>query len=263
VDLARPPVGKWEELVSGPEQNGGYLFVYYSDDLSPLAVRAVTKLGDNKSDPNIETGTFGLFSTCGRSTRAGMVKRCYPWLFFLSQCNGERALTGYYRVRWYTHGAFVGAGDVALAADKMHWVRPGIPLADLADIPDLNPTRRFRGCRLVTPQQAQLLRSRLDERPDESAAYIREVHRLEQFNRAHGRYQYIGWRQDHPFTWEWAGAYLMPHSKAKDGSGRQNSSASGWWACSECDALVQNQSLLKRCPICGAIGSLTAHGAPA
>ena len=51
----------------------GFLSFYLRDELSALAVRGVTLPGNNKSDPNLETGTYGLFSICCQSMRAGIV----------------------------------------------------------------------------------------------------------------------------------------------------------------------------------------------
>ena len=65
-----PPAAPWTALeVNTPAT--GYLSVYLSEDLSRLPIRAITRPYDNKSDPNIETGTYGLFSTCERAMRAG------------------------------------------------------------------------------------------------------------------------------------------------------------------------------------------------
>ena len=49
--------------------------MYLADDLSRLPVRHITRPHDNKSDPNIETGTYGLFSTCENQMRSGIVNR--------------------------------------------------------------------------------------------------------------------------------------------------------------------------------------------
>ena len=55
-----PPAAPWTTLeVDTPAT--GYLSVYLSEDLSRLPIRAITLRNDNKSDPNFETGTYGLF----------------------------------------------------------------------------------------------------------------------------------------------------------------------------------------------------------
>ena len=56
MNSIKPPRSPWI-LLSSESDSGGYLSFYYSDDMSPLPVRWVTKPGDNKSDPNLETLT--------------------------------------------------------------------------------------------------------------------------------------------------------------------------------------------------------------
>src|SRR3954471_24861893 len=98
------------------QSEGGYLSFYYSDDISPLPVRWVTKPGDNKADPNLETGTYGLFSTCSLSMRSGVVKRKIGIIFFCTRTKAGRELTGFYEPRWFTQGP-LGQRDYCLAAD--------------------------------------------------------------------------------------------------------------------------------------------------
>jgi hypothetical protein len=60
----RPPAKVvWKEIEKNTETTG-HLAYYYSNDESELPVRAVGKKWDNKSDPNIETKSYGMFSTC-------------------------------------------------------------------------------------------------------------------------------------------------------------------------------------------------------
>src|ERR1044071_3989814 len=115
----KPPNPLWRELKS-PEDAAGYLSIYYSDDLSPLPIRWVTKPGDHKSDPNLETLTYGLFSTCGPQMRAGVVSRNSEYLFFATARKGERVLTGYYHLGWYAQGVYEGKTDYCLAADRAY-----------------------------------------------------------------------------------------------------------------------------------------------
>src|SRR6266568_2401005 len=88
-----PPNPPWAPM-SQEGDGGGCLSVYYSDDMSPLAVRWITKPGDNKSDPNLETMTYGLFSTCSKAMRSGIVKRGAEYLFFATRRGGTRVLSG-------------------------------------------------------------------------------------------------------------------------------------------------------------------------
>ena len=96
----KPPNAPWIAIPI-PQDAGGCLSVYYSDPLSRVPVREVTRPGDNKSDPNIETLTYGLFSTCGRAMRSGMVGRGDRYLFFATKRGAGRVLTGYYDLCWY------------------------------------------------------------------------------------------------------------------------------------------------------------------
>ena len=57
--------------------------MYLPDDLSRLPVRHITRPHDNKSDPNIETGTYGLFSTCEHQMRSGIVNRGAQYIVFM------------------------------------------------------------------------------------------------------------------------------------------------------------------------------------
>src|SRR5688572_11222634 len=90
-----PPNAPWVQLTPS-EDAGGYLSVYYNDDLSRLPIRWVTKPTDSKSDPNLETLTYGLFSTCSLGMRSGIVTRQSKFLFFTTMRRHERVLSGYY-----------------------------------------------------------------------------------------------------------------------------------------------------------------------
>src|SRR5437868_15491701 len=115
-----PPNAPWQEIQN--PTGAGYLSVYYSDDLSPLAVRFVTKPGDNKSDPNLETLTYGLFSTCSPSMRAGVVQRQYSYIFFTTKRAAGRVLSGFYHIQWYVPANSPRTNDFYLAADQAHFV---------------------------------------------------------------------------------------------------------------------------------------------
>ena len=146
TENVRPPNPPWCDL-QPRDSAGGFLSFFLRDELSGMAVRAVTLPGNNKSDPNIETGTYGLFSTCCQDMRAGAVARRCRWLFFLTRQNGERVLAGYYRIRWYARGPLVLSGrsaDYLLAAEEMRFVHPTVPIRDLPDQAKKTVARRFR-----------------------------------------------------------------------------------------------------------------------
>jgi hypothetical protein len=253
---ARPSLGNWSEITPGAA-GGGYLFVYYSDDLSRLPVRFVTKPGDNKSDPNLETCTFGLFSTCGRSMRSGIVARSFPHVFFLTRKNAGRVLAGYYHMRWYASGVFGAGTDFCLAADEVRFLDPPIPVSELRQVAGLDLAAPFRGTRLLSPRQCSRLIRRVRSRPDHTRRYLEEIDRLERFHLRYGGFRYPGWKQVQKFSWALAGAqYLHKPSASLLASGKRNNSTSGRWACAACSAQITNTSLLKRCPECGELASL-------
>ena len=244
-----PPNPPWVELGVEPS-GGGYLSIYYSDRLSRLPVREVTRPGDNKSDPNLETGTFGLFSTCERNMRAGVRSRSVGWIFFITSHRGRpRALTGFYEVGWWAYGKLAGIPeDVCLAAKRIHFVDPPLALSDLP-----NPARQatetgFHNVKLVGEEIVDSLVAELLARPDATTAYWKEIDRLERFNRHHTGYRC--WRRTKPFAWEDAESLVAASPPSGHGRGVPNSSPSGRWRCVNCKHSFANSSRLKECPGC-------------
>lgn len=251
-----PPNAPWEELNS-PENAGGYLSIYYSDDISRLPVRAVTKPGDNKSDPNLETLTYGLFSTCSPRMRSGVVNRRSAYLFFATTRKGSRVLTGYYRLRWFTSGVFETARDYCLAADTARFIENPIPLVDVDNRCATNVSKWFRGMRLLSSGECKRIMRLVDAQPDVTADYLEEIDRLERFNMKHSGYRYIAWRQRDKFSWERAKQYLInKKSTTKMKSKVINSTPTDSWKCADCSRNIRNKALLKRCPNCGGLGTL-------
>ena len=80
---ARPPGPPWRPLDPAAPATG-YASYYLSDELARWPVRAITRIKDNKSDPNLETGTYGLFSTCQREMRSGIVHDPPRYIFFVT-----------------------------------------------------------------------------------------------------------------------------------------------------------------------------------
>src|SRR5216683_1864933 len=74
VHPLKPPAPPWLELVPTDDAGEGVLSFYYSEDEAAVPIRAIMLPNNNKSDPNIETATYGLFSTCSQRTRAGIVE---------------------------------------------------------------------------------------------------------------------------------------------------------------------------------------------
>ena len=249
------PMAPWTALPreAAPE---GFLSYFYVDDLSGLPTRAVTKLGDNKSDPNVETGTYGLFSTCSQAMRSSVVNRGARFIFFVGRHSGERKIVGYYEVGWYAAGPSQnGRPDYALAAHRVRFVAPPLRARDLP--PSLRPllTSRWRMTKRVDARAAAALATVIQRMPDATDRYVAEVRRLERLNRFHSGYAYPTWGRVAGFDWSDAASYLKPRSSGLT-SITANSTPSNTWECANCAAMLKNKALLKRCPACGELGSL-------
>jgi hypothetical protein len=252
----RPPNAPWLDLspIQPPE---GYVTYYYSDDLSRLPVRAVTKPGDNKADPNLETGTYGLFSTCAHGMRASIVNKRYEYLFFLTRRNSRRVLTGFYRMGWFVPGTLNRIPpDYALAASEVHFVDPGIAAEELP--PDVAHVvaRPFRIFKRVDVATTATLLEVLREKPNCTAAYLSEIDRLERFNRFRTDQRYVGWGRTEPFGWESAAEYLRGDGANTVSATPVTTSPTDVWQCSACGEVVRNKALLRRCPQCRTMDSL-------
>ncbi|MCJ7626484.1 MAG: hypothetical protein MUO76_23575 [Anaerolineaceae bacterium] len=255
----KPPNPPWIplEISSKP---AGYLSYYYSDDISPMPVRWVTKPGDNKSDPNLETSTYGLFSTCSPNMRRGVVKYGRPHIFFITNRNGVRVLTGYYHIKWYVEGDFSGGRDFSIAANKVHFVDPPISLVEIDRKFGTTLSKHFRNHKGLSHEMCCKLRTLLDSYEDSTDAYLKEIDRLERFNLQNGEYRYIGWKQKDKFSWEYARKYLerffQEQSDQEISQKVNNSNPENRWLCLSCMQVLVNKSLLRRCPNCGEIASL-------
>ncbi len=249
-----PPNPPWAPM-SQEGDGGGCLSVYYSDDMSPLAVRWITKPGDNKSDPNLETMTYGLFSTCSKAMRSGIVKRGAEYLFFATRRGGTRVLSGYYHLGWYAPTP-QDSSDFCLAAERAHFVEKPIPLDAVDRECGTNVNEWFRSYRVLTLKQALCIAKLLDAMPNAVHRYLEEIDRLERFNLRYGGYRYIAWKQQERFSWNLAAGYLVAKNARTSIAKVRNATPSNSWKCTECDGVVRNRALLKRCPECGSLGSL-------
>jgi rubrerythrin len=247
-----PPPGKWEPLV---DSGRGYLSVYLSERLARWPIRAVTKPGDNKSDPNIETATYGLFSTCEPSMRNLIVRNGIGTVFFITNLNGKgRVLSGYYRIGWFAEGARGEENnDFALAASRIRFVQPIDPKS-LDESISGQVTTWFRTQKQVDVDTTSRLRETIDSREDMTDSYVAEVSRLERFARSRSGFSYPSWGRVNGFTREDAKEYLKKPGSPVDAP---NSSPSGKWRCSSCDYVIKNVALLKRCPVCGELSTLS------
>jgi hypothetical protein len=251
----RPPAPPWKPI-GKDEPAQGCFSVYLSDDLSRLPVRAVTLANNNKSDPNIETRTYGLFSTCSRAMRSSAVNRGLRYVFFMTRWRGERVITGYYRLAWFAPGALQGSPtDYCLAADDVRFLWPPVRLRDLSPALRREASKRFRLFKLLKPDAAFRLFKFMSGKPDSTDMYVREIDRLERFNLYRTGFRYVAWKQSEKFDWTLADRYLRTKQIGKRVAS-VNSSPTDIWKCSDCNKKVLNKALLKRCPNCGAIASL-------
>lgn len=242
----------WREL---PDSGRGYLSVYFSDPLARWPVREITRPADNKSDPNIETGTYGLFSTCEPSMRNRIVHDGAGTIFFLTtrKAHQGRVISGYYHVGWYTEGT-QGAlnSDYALAARSMRFIDP-IPASDLPDPLAGICSAQFRTMKPIDPQTVTALRRICDQRADRTADYLGEVERIETFARARSGYAYPSWGREGGFGWEDAPGYYQTDAEL---SKVPNSSKNRKWRCRECGYVIMSGALLKKCPLCKRMATL-------
>lgn len=250
----RPPNSPWVALLPKNPAAGAVSF-YYSDPLARVPIREVTRPGDNKSDPNLETGTFGLFSTCERQMRASVVNKGLPYVFFVTRRGGQRVLTGYYKIGWYSESVLSPRGaDFALAASEIHFIEEPIPLARVRGGLGEHLRSRFRTFLRVDENQTEHLLHLIHERENATDVYLSEIDRIERFNEFHTGYRCWGRKQ--PFSWEDAVAFLSSGDAGVTANKVLNASPSGLWRCESCGAIHENKSLLKLCQACGKPGTL-------
>ena len=188
----KPPDAPWSPLRTTRPATG-YLSMYLADDLSRVPVRHITRPRDNKSDPNIETGTYGLFSTCERQMRSGIVNRGAQYIIFMCRWGGSRVISGYYRLAWKAPGTLHTAkmADYVLAADEVYFVDPPISIGELPDPVASVVGTGFRLIKRIDSVHTQALISILRKRPNAIADYLSEIERLEKFQSFHSEYRYV------------------------------------------------------------------------
>lgn len=231
----------------------GYLSVYYSEGMARFPVREITRPGDNKSDPNIETGTYGLFSTCEPTMRNRIVNDGAATVFFITTHRRGRVLTGYYHVGWFTEGTQGAINrDFALAARRLRFIAP-VPVAELPHPAGELASAQFRTMKPLQPDVVALLRGFCDSQSDETSSYLEEVKRIERFAQAQTGLAYPSWGRQEGFTWSDADDYYQTDA---DLSQVPNSSKSHKWRCRECDHVIRSAALLKKCPLCKRMATL-------
>lgn len=265
-----PPSDPWQELdVSEPEE--GYLSYYYSeDDISRYPVREVGKINDMKADPNLETMSYGLCSTCSRKMRAGIVKKGKPYIFFFTNFKGERVLSGYYHIKWYTKGPPMFSNlergniqdDYKIVADRMHFVYPPFPFKQISDELKYDDIQSgFRNVKSVPESRTADLVALLESKADQSETYIDEIRRLERINKRFHDYRYPTWERNEVFSMETIEDYIITETdwnyhELKAELESITSKGVSKWHCIECGYEFENESPLRLCPNCNKIGTL-------
>lgn len=255
----RPPAGPWHAIGdSSPGQT--FVSFYISDDVARWPVRAITLPRNNKSDPNLETLTYGLFSTCEPKMRAGIVRRNVDHIVFLTNIRGTgRHITGFYELGWYAHGTlWPKVRDFALAANRARFVDP-IPISDLQGELGERLRRRWRTYVLLDAEASSQLLAIISAAPDRTPEYLAEIDRLERINLYRSGYRYVSWKRAEPWGWGDAAAYL-PSTDDEQALASPNTSPSGRWRCEACGETTINQALLKLCPHCRRRGTLQPIG---
>jgi hypothetical protein len=177
----------------------------------------MTRFGDSKSDPNIETMTYGLFSTCEEDMRRSLVQRGVAHIFFCTtRTRGRtrvRVLTGHYHIKWYHKGPelmhHAGKNDYWLAADEVRFLDRGFPLADLTGyLRGVRLDARFRRYLYLDQGTAVRLLGLVKDTADKTREYLQEIQRLEAENMQKHGFTYPNWKKKERFDWNWARKYL-------------------------------------------------------
>lgn len=248
-DVVRPPAPPWRQLDERTDPLA-YVSIYLSDALARYPVRAVTKPRDNKSDPNIETGTYGLFSTCQITMRRSIVTRGVPYILFVTTHRDHRVLTGYFRIRWYAPGP---DRDFALAAAALRFVDPIRASSVSGALGEALRVRRgYKGLDVTLATRAIEL---VQSKPDYTNRYLDEIKRLEALSARFTGFRYPTWEREPGWSWSDAATYLAP-SEDDPQQTVPNQSPSDIWLCAGCAKQSLNKARLKRCPKCGALGTL-------
>lgn len=246
-----PPNMPWAPLL---DSGRGYLSVFLNEPLARWPIRELTRPGDNKSDPNLETQTYGLFSTCEPQMRNRIVKDGAATVFFLTTRKGRgRLLAGYYHFGWYAPGGRSSRhNDFALAADRVRFVDPIAP--DQFGPPQQDLLRaKFRTQKPLPAPDVRAILQVVDQAEDLTSRYLREIKRIETFSAARSGFAYPSWGRKDGFSWSDAELYLTP---AEDPEESPNSTPSDKWLCRQCRSVIENRALLKVCPVCSAVASL-------
>jgi hypothetical protein len=187
--------------------------------------------------------------------RASVVNNGLPYVFFITRRGGERVLTGYYKVGWYSESVLSArAADFALAASEVHFIEEPIPLSRLRGRLGEHLRSRFRTFLRVDEKETDRLLHLLNARDDATDLYLTEIDRIERFNEFHTGYRC--WGRKKAFSWGEAPPFLSSSGQGAPAKKILNTSPSGLWKCESCGAIHENKSLLKLCQACGKPGTL-------
>lgn len=258
-----PPGPPWVEHTVDPTAPSN-INIYYSSERTRVPVRRVNEAANPKSDPNIETFSYGLCSTCTRDVRERIVDEGRPEIFFVTNVDGRRQLVGYYSIGWYSRGpvlpSFYRRGkiqaDFRLVADRVELTYPTVDLQSFAREYALEDEllTGFRK-KTVPGDVADLLRSAVDSGPDAYEKYVNAARRLEQYNQQHYGTTYPNWGRTGSFTMETIEEYVHPPETIDverfpwDDYEYENKER---WECYQCSYEFTNGAPLKLCPECQA-----------
>lgn len=235
----------------GTPNAGAYVSVYLSSDVGRVPVRDVLLLGDNKSDPNLETQTYGVFSTCEPTMRKSIASRGITEIFFVTTVEPVgRALVGRYELGSL---AEVNKDDFAYAANVARFIDP-IPVSQISGKAGSEMKKKLRNYKIVDPHTADALRALVDGSPDRTSDYVFEIDRLERMSLSRTGFRYPTWDGIDGFSWATAGPYLQGASN--EPISVPNSSPTGIWVCSSCGTQIRNEARLKVCNACRERGTL-------
>jgi len=235
----------------GTPNAGAYVSVYLSSDVARVPVRDVLRVGDNKSDPNLETQTYGLFSTCEPTMRKSIAARGITEIFFVTSVEPlGRTLVGRYELGWFVE---VNQGDFAFAATFARFIDP-IPVSQIPGKAGAEMQKPLRNYRIIEPPIADALRTLVDGTPDRTSHYVFEIDRLERMSLSRTGFRYPTWDGTDAFGWATAGPYLQGASDTP--VIMPNSSPTGIWVCSHCGIQIRNEARLKVCSGCRERGTL-------
>ncbi|WP_323098104.1 hypothetical protein [Intrasporangium sp. YIM S08009] len=179
-------------------------------------------------------------------------------VFMTSRPGQGRLVAGYYHVGWFAEGSRgQEKGDFALAADRLKFIDPVPPSEFGADVSEIM-SAWFRTQKPIGADIVESVMATFDALADKTADYLAELERIEQFSKSRSGYAYPSWGREDGFSWRDAADYLR---KPGDPVDAPNSSPSGEWRCTECDHVISNRALLKRCPVCGELATLRPEGA--